>query len=224
MKSGSYYFGFPKRLQVAREFLEKLVADGPVFAKDAIKIYQGETKLVLLNYLYSAKEELNIVSSRRGNGRWGTKIRHVWRFENQDAAAAKPISEQLKLELREILKPKLLSIQQGAGAVEPSDQKEGAEATIATDNEDPDPSLTAGGGVATSAETKKKPLAGGRPRKMFALCKFCYERLAAGEETRLQIVKLVMEKFPGYDMVESDVTNYARRYANWEGKPWPLPH
>jgi hypothetical protein len=55
-----------------------------------------------------------------------------------------------------------------------------------------------------------------------ALYQFCYEQLAAHTLKRSQICELATKLYPAYELVESDVTNYARRHAQRTGKPWPV--
>jgi hypothetical protein len=57
-----------------------------------------------------------------------------------------------------------------------------------------------------------------------ALYEFCYEQLAARTFKRGKICQMAQERFPALDveMHESDVTIYARRYAERNKKPWPV--
>jgi hypothetical protein len=78
--------------------------------------------------------------------------------------------------------------------------------------------------AATVATEEPTPNRRGRkpsPRTA-ALCEFCYEKLAEGKLKRAAICKLAAEKFPGYHLVESDVTTNARRHATDKKRPWPV--
>jgi hypothetical protein len=55
-----------------------------------------------------------------------------------------------------------------------------------------------------------------------ALYQFCYEQLAGRECKRSEICVLAGQRFPGYELHESDVTTYARRHATRERRPWPV--
>jgi hypothetical protein len=54
------------------------------------------------------------------------------------------------------------------------------------------------------------------------LYKFCYEELRARIHKRSRICELAKQHCPDYELVESDITNYARRHAKRNGLPWPV--
>lgn len=59
-------------------------------------------------------------------------------------------------------------------------------------------------------------------RRTAELYEFCYKHLRARVHKRSHICELARRNFSEYELVESDVTNYARRHAKRTGEPWPV--
>lgn len=85
----------------------------------------------------------------------------------------------------------------------------------------PQPSTAANGEDPPAADPETARRGRKRSTQTMALYQFCYEKLAEKAMKRNAICKLASNLFPGRHLVESDVTNYARRYAKAETKPWP---
>jgi hypothetical protein len=219
-----------RELSRASAFLRKALKSGPVKRADLVTHARAEG--IAVRTLRRAKDALRICATQRGlqSPCW-------WHWPEQagsvPVAAVPPAKRPLQEKALRVVWEALNAGAKRFRDVEAAGAKAGIgrgtlylawrdavrkERRPVTNWEAPSPPDNRQQEIRTGTERKRR---GRKAREAKgARYQFCYEQLAAGIKRRT-ICRRVQERF-NRSLNESDVTIYARRYANATGKPWPV--